>query len=331
MDPLSDALHLARFTGAVFLEARFTAPWSVLTRAAPGAPLGQRETEYLVKYHLITEGTCVARLPGEEPVWLEAGDLILFPHGDRHELASALGIPPVSTEELIDPPTSEVRRLEYGGGGAVTRMLCGFLTCDPNVCKPLLSALPHMMRLKAGSGPVTAWFESAVQYTLDGSISPQAGGSVVVAKMAEVLFAEAVRCYIETLPQDQRGWMAALRDRHIGRALALMHEQPAYPWTVEELGRQVAMSRSSLAMRFTQVLGQTPMAYLASLRMQLAARMLVADARPIVRIAEETGYESESSFNRAFKRSFDVPPATFRRERQRTRTPHAAVPLHAAA
>lgn len=330
MDPLSDALNLARFTGAVFLEARFTAPWGVLTRAAPRATAGQRDTEHLVKYHLITEGSCVAQLPGEEPVWLEAGDLILFPHGERHVLASAIGIPTVPTEELIDAPTSEVRRLDYGGGGAVTRMLCGFLTCDPNA-KPLLSALPHMMRLKAGRGPVAAWFESAVQYTLDGSAGPQGGGNIVVAKMAEMLFAEAVRRYVEALPEDQRGWLAGLRDRNIGRALALMHEQPAYPWTVEELGRKVAMSRSSLAMRFTQVLGQTPMAYLAAWRMQLAAQMLIADARPIVRIAEETGYESESSFNRAFKRSFDVPPATFRRERQRARMPNTAVPLHAAA
>ncbi|MEO8005987.1 MAG: AraC family transcriptional regulator [Betaproteobacteria bacterium] len=330
MDPLSDALHLARFTGAVFLEARFTAPWSVLTQAAPRATAGQRESEYLVKYHLITEGTCVARLPGDELVWLEAGDLVLFPHGEQHELASAIGLPTVSTEALIDAPTSEMRRLDHGGGGAVTRMLCGFLTCDPNVCKPLLSALPRMMRLKAGSGPVAAWFESAVQYTLDGSLGAQVGGNVVVAKMAEMLFAEAVRRYVESLPVEQRGWLAGLRDRHIGRALALMHERPAYAWTVEELGRQVAMSRSSLAMRFTQVLGQTPMAYLASWRMQLAAQMLIADARPIVRIAEETGYESESSFNRAFKRSFDVPPATFRREQQRARMPHA-LPVHAVA
>src|SRR5262249_24191370 len=152
-----------------------------------------------------------------------------------------------------------------------------------------------------------AWLESALRYSLDGAIDTQPGGSVVMAKLAEMLFIEAVRRYVDAQPAEEQGWLAGLRDPHVGRALALMHEQPAHCWTIEELGREVAMSRSSLALRFTQVLGQSPMAYLASWRMRLAARMLADEERPIIRIAEETGYESESAFNRAFKRAFGTP------------------------
>ncbi|HVY06503.1 MAG TPA: AraC family transcriptional regulator [Burkholderiales bacterium] len=321
MDPLSDALHLARFTGAAFLEARFTAPWAVRSRM-PGT--SRPQAKHLVHYHLITEGRCMAALPGEEPVWLEAGDLILFPRGEQHELASAIGLPTVPADDLIGPVAMQAHRLEYGGGGSPTRMLCGFLSCDPHVCKPMLAALPRMMRIQAGTGHFAAWYECALQYTQNGSIVTQPGGAAVIAKLAEILFVEAVRRYIDALPPDQQGWLAGLRDPSIGRALALMHDQPAHPWTVDELGRQVAMSRSSLAMRFTQVLGQPPMAYLAAWRMRLAAQMLIADEQPIVRIAEETGYESESSFNRAFKRSYGIPPATFRREHSRSRMPQPA-------
>jgi AraC-like DNA-binding protein len=322
MDALSDALHLTRFTGAVFLEARFTAPWAVLSRALPRAIADQQRTKHVVYYHLITEGKCVALTPGEESLWLEAGDLILYPRHVPHELASAPGLPAVPADELLEPVASHVNRLEHGGGGAVTRMLCGFLTCDPHVCAPMLNALPRVMRIRAGQGHVAAWYESMLRYTMDGSIGTQPGGSVVVAKMAEMLFIEAVRRYVNALPPEQQGWLAGLRDPRIGRALALMHEQPGHPWTIEALGREIAMSRSSLAMRFTQLLGQSPMAYLTSWRMRLAARMLTADERPIVRIAEEIGYESESAFNRAFKRSVGMPPAAFRREKRGSRRPH---------
>lgn len=316
MDALSEVLKALSLTSGIFLEAEFSAPWCV--DSAPGKDdvrLILPSAEHVAIYHLLTEGRCRARLPdGTTALELEAGDLIMFPHGDGHLLGSDLQLAPIAAESLVQP-TAEggLARVCHGGGGASTRFVCGFLACDSRLCKPLLGALPRMLRVSLGDGPAATWIVDTIQRGADETRTPRAGTEAVLAKLSELLFVEAIRRYIAELPPDQRGWFAGLRDPYIGRALGLLHAQPCRDWTVDLLGREVGLSRSSLAERFVLLIGEPPMQYLTRWRLALAARALKIGHASILRVAEEVGYESEAAFNRAFKREFGMPPATWRR------------------
>lgn len=328
MDALSDVLRVIQLTGAVFLDAELTAPWSVL--AGPGS--GDRaacmpHAKHLVYYHLVTQGRCLATLPGAAPVRLEAGDLVLFPRGDAHVVASAPDLDAVPVASLLKPSADDsvIHRLVHGGGGETTRVVCGFLACDTRLFGPLLLALPRILKFRAQEGPASSWIETSLRSIVEESIAATAGSAIVVAKLAELLFVEALRRYIDTLPPNEKGWLSAFRDPYVGRALTLMHARPAHPWTVEELGREVALSRSALAARFAHALGQSPMSYLSTWRMYLAAHMLGTSGQTIAAITEQIGYDSEPSFYRAFKRAFGVPPASFRHEYARAASPQASL------
>jgi AraC-like DNA-binding protein len=247
---------------------------------------------------------------------VNAGDVIVVPQGETHMIGSATDLSPklmapLLTEQVQTAP-GEVMTLTYGGGGAVTRMVCGFLTVQDIWRNPLLAGLPRLFKVGM-RGSNASWLESSLRFATEEAASAHAGRATVLAKLSELLFVEAVRCFVDTMPEDRKGWLAGLRDRLVARALALMHARPAHPWTVEDLARQVGMSRSGLAQRFTDLLGVPPMQYLAQWRLQLAALQLRAADRPLARVAEDVGYESEAAFNRAFKREFGVPPATWRR------------------
>ena len=202
--------------------------------------------------------------------------------------------------------------LAYGGGGEATRMVCGFLGARDISRNPLLSALPRLFKVDV-RGSSASWLESSLRFATDEAASAHAGSATVLAKLSELVFVEAVRRYVDTMPDDRKGWLAGLRDRFVARALALMHARPAHTWTVEDLAREVGMSRSGLAQRFSELLGVPPMQYLAQWRLQLAAQQLRLADRSLAWVAEEIGYESEAAFSRAFKREFGVPPATWRR------------------
>jgi AraC-like DNA-binding protein len=328
MDALSDVLGVIRLTGAVFLSAELTAPWSVLAGLGSGDRAAYMpDAKHLVYYHLVTQGSCLATVPGVAPVRLEAGDLVLFPRGDAHVVASAPDLDPVSIAKLLKPSEADavIHRLVHGGGGQTTQVVCGFLACDTRLFEPLLLALPRILKFDAQERPASSWIETSLRSTVEESVTPTAGWAIVVAKLAELLFVEALRRYIDTLPPDEKGWLSGLRDPYVGRALTLMHARPAHPWTVEELGREVALSRSALAARFAHALGQSPMNYLSTWRMYLAAHMLGTSGQTIAAITEQIGYDSEPSFYRAFKRAFGVPPASFRHERARAVSPHASL------
>ena len=317
MDALSEVLKAQRLNSGIFLEAEFTAPWCIdsapgkheLRRMLPGA-------EHVAIYHLLIEGRCRARLPDEvHAIDLDAGDLLMFPQGDGHRMGSDLQLAPVSAGSLVQPsPEGGLARMNHGGGGARTRFVCGYLACDSRLCRPMLSALPRILRVRLGNGPAAAWISSTLHRGADETRAPRAGTDAVLAKLSELLFVEAIRSHIETLPQDQRGWFAALRDPHLSRALALMHAEPGRAWTVDDLGREAGISRSTLAERFALLIGEPPMQYLMRWRLALAARALKASRDSILRIAEQVGYDSEAAFNRAFKREFGMPPAAWRRQ-----------------
>jgi AraC family transcriptional regulator, alkane utilization regulator len=315
MDALSDALRVLRMTGAVFIDAEFTAPWCIEARGRnPALPMASAGPN-AVFFHVLTEGHCKARLTeGGATVDLAAGDLIMLPRDDDHLMGSDLHLAPTLAESLARPdPGRGMLRIEHGGGGEKTRFVCGFLRCDARLCGPLLEGLPRIVRMPLANGPATAWLSSLLHAGAVESAAPRPGGETVLVKLSELLFVEALRRYIEMLPEEEKGWLAGLRDRFVGRALALLHEDPGHPWTVDELAERVGLSRSALTQRFSDLLGQAPIQYLTRWRLTIAAQRLRAEQASLARIAEDSGYDSEAAFNRAFKRALGTTPAAWRR------------------
>jgi AraC-like DNA-binding protein len=250
-------------------------------------------------------------------IHLTAGELLVVPQGESHIMASVLDLSPVQVGPLLatqlETAPRQVMRLSYGGGGTGTRLVCGFLACDDILGNPLLSALPRIFKVDMRNDPRSAWLDASLQFATAEAADLRAGSEVVLARLSELLFVEAVRRCIDGLPADKKGWLAGVRDRFVGRALSMLHAQPARDWTVDELARCAGLSRSALAQRFTDLLGQPPMQYLAHWRLQIAAQELLADGKSVASVAEHVGYESEAAFNRAFKREFGLPPAGWRR------------------
>jgi AraC-like DNA-binding protein len=319
MDTLSDVLRMVHLTGAVYLSAQFTAPWCVLGHAESDlCAIYLPRSDRVISYHLIAEGRCGACLAADTAasVALETGDLLVVPRGEAHVLGSDLALPPASAAPLLAAQANltpgEVLRIEHGGGGERTRMVCGFLTCDGPLSNPLLAALPRIFKVHMNEGAESAWLASALSFGAAEAARPREGSMTVLAKLSELLFVEAVRRCIEELPPEHRGWLAGLRDRYVGPALLKLHQYPAHPWTVDELAREVGLSRSALAQRFADLLGQPPMQYLAQWRLQGAARELRDGRKSVAEIADAAGYDSEPSFSRAFKRQFGLPPSSWR-------------------
>ena len=315
MDALSDALRVLQLSGAVFLDAEFTAPWCIVSRSGqPGSPVLSGGPN-IVFFHVLTEGRCKARLvAGGETIEFAAGDLIMLPRDDSHLLGSDLHLAPTLADTLVQPAASgELLRIEHGGGGEKTHLVCGFLRCDKRLCGPMLETLPRILRIPLGDGPATAWLTSLLHAGTRETSAPRPGGETVLAKLSELLFVEALRRYIELLPEQETGWLAGLRDRFVGRALALLHARPGHPWTVEELAESVGLSRSALAQRFTDFIGQPPIQYLTRWRLTIAAQRLRNENASLARIAADSGYDSDAAFNRAFKRALGTTPAAWRR------------------
>lgn len=324
MDAVSEVLRVVHLGGAVYLNAEFSAPWCVLAQAnaalcAAYLPRSQR----VVSYHLVTDGNCWARLaddPGSA-LHLDAGELLVVPQGETHIMGSAMDLDPVPSAPLLasqlETIPGQLMKLSHGGGGARTHVVCGFLACNDTLSNPLLAALPRIFKIDMRHDPHSAWLESSMKFAAAEAAEWRAGSAIILARLSELLFVEAVRRCVETLPANRTGWLAGVHDRFVGRALSLLHAQPAHAWTVEELARKVGISRSALAQRFTELLGQPPMQYLARWRLQIAAQELLSGEKTLATVAEQVGYESEAAFNRAFKREFGMPPAGWRREHVR--------------
>jgi AraC-like DNA-binding protein len=326
MDALSDVLRLLRLSGAVYLNADFIAPWSVVGHVSPAlCATFLPRAERVVSYHLIVEGSCFAALADDpaSAMRVDAGELLVVPQGEAHVMGSSLELVPVPAEEMVsrylETSPGDVMRLSYGAkeshaeNGACTRIICGFLACDDMLPNPVLSSLPRLFKVDMRHDPQSAWLESSLKFAAAEAAESRPGSATVLARLSELLFVEAVRRCIGAMPADRRGWLAGVGDRFVGKALAALHAQPAYGWTVDELARRVGLSRSAFAQRFTQLLGQAPMQYLGCWRLQVAAQDLLSGPNSIAAVAERVGYESEAAFNRAFKRQFGMPPASWRR------------------
>ena len=318
MDVVSELLSTVRLTGGGFLRADLHAPFALETMngrdtcSAFGRDFGQ-----VIPYHVVTRGDCWVRVAGEPPVLARSGTVLLLPRGEAHVLASAADARPVSVRTLM--PGHITRHpivLSVPGSGACTQLICGYLACDRRPWNPLLEALPRLMAIELGDGAIFSWVSSSFEYALLESDSPRLGTDSQLARVSELLFVEALRRYLDQMPPSTAGWLAALKDRHVGPAIARLHADPARSWTVADLASEVGLSRSAFAQRFQEKAGMPPLEYLTRWRMQVAARLLRETARPVLSIALETGYQSDAAFIRAFKREFGMTPSRWRRSPQ---------------
>jgi AraC-like DNA-binding protein len=314
MDVLSEVLKVIKLEGAIYYNAEFSAPWTfhappsrvVLPYFSPGGG-------HVIIYHLLTEGKCFAGLEDGERIGITAGDVVIFPHGDAHIMGNGRGAEMVDNERDLHHILGQGLKLaRAGGGGEVTRFVCGYMSCDPQLSGTLLAGLPSILKINIRNDDAGRWLENSIRFSVGEANAARAGGEAVLSKLSEVLFVETLRRYIAQLPPEQTGWLAGARDPEIGKALALLHRNPAKPWTIATLAQEVGISRSVLAARFRGYLGEPPMSYLTRWRLQIGARLLKSSNRSVADIAAEVGYESESAFNRAFKREFEAPPARFR-------------------
>ncbi len=319
MDALSEALRSVRMTGAIFYHAECTAPWgfsvphtdSVAHLLSPG-------TERLVSYLLVTEGEAIARFEGGDDIRIVAGDICIIPHGDAHMVWNGTPARFIdSGEDLSECLSGNLVTMRLGGGGPMTRFICGYFGCERRADRLFLAGLPTMIRINLRQDPAGAWLESSVRHLVEEAASGRPGQSVLLSKMAEALFIEAIRRYMHELPPGQTGWLAAARDSIVGAAIAHMHREPERRWTIESLAAQAGTSRSVLTERFARFLGEPPLTYLARWRLQLAARHLVSTSDAVILVASGVGYESDAAFNRAFKREFGLPPGLFRKQASR--------------
>jgi AraC family transcriptional regulator, alkane utilization regulator len=317
MDALSDVLKSLRLEGAVYLNAEFTAPWCVKSEHGLERIRARlADAEHVLFFHFFVEGGCkVPRASGEPPIEVSAGDVLLFPQGDRMLIGSDLHLAPVDAGGLGEPAggADDIIQIRHGGGGALTRVVCGFLAASRGVSRLLFEGLPRVLRIPVGDEREATILHELLCFGMRESLSARPGAASLLAKLAELVFVEALRRYVENMPPEGRGWLAGLRDVHVGRALALIHRDPGQPWTVDELAREAALSRSALAERFASLVGEPPIQYLMRWRLALAAQALRAQSEVISRIAERSGYESSAAFSRAFRREFGMSPAEWRR------------------
>src|SRR5262245_13610764 len=317
MDILSDILKVVKLDGALFFNGEFSAPWCLSARRTREiAHYLSPVAGHVIVYHFLTEGRAYAKLPDGRREELTAGDIVIFPHGDAHFLGNGWPEKPVDSIATFAKTLSRgLRLMRFGGGGEITKFVCGFMACQARLSEIFLAGLPPLLKVHVTNEPSGQWIADSIRFSVGADESDE-GSALVHAKLSEVLFVETLRRYITSLPADQIGWLAGARDPAIGKALAMLHKDPAHAWTLSDLSRAVGLSRTRLAERFRHFLGESPMAYLGQWRLKMAAEILQSSEDSVAQVAEAVGYGSEASFNRAVKREFACPPAQFRRAKR---------------
>jgi AraC-like DNA-binding protein len=332
MDVLSEVLRVVRLSGVIHFNAEFSAPWAIIS-SEPAALRTRLRAESVTPFHVFVGGHCLVKLDQLDPIRIQTGDVIVLPRGDQHVMASDLSVPPVPTRDIYPGASSErIPVVRHGGGGEPARFICGFLYSDQRF-GPLLNSLPLALCVRARIDGLTldtlgpdgcstqrlsnpheaGLWQSSLQYLIRETAEPGPGNRAVLARLSEFLFMELLRWQLRTSADSGSGWLAGLHDPHVGRALQLMHSEPARAWSVQDLARQSALSRASLGKKFVALVGHSPMQYLAIWRMHLARNLLRESRLSVGEIADRVGYESEAAFNRTFSRFVGTPPATWRR------------------
>lgn len=317
MDALADPLRALRFSGGIFLESIYRAPWCVRSHLVPADfGLGVQPGARLVAFHYVLEGSMLVRADGESLQRAGPGSIIVLSRNDPHLLGSDVAMPPIDARPLIrQAEDAVVPRLEFGEGRQVkSRFVCGFLATATHD-HPLLAALPVLLVADLSGRPCAEWAATSFRYAArEHATRPRRPDSQeILARLSEMLFVEAVRGYLDALPGTATGWLAALRDPSLSRALTALHLRPAQAWTTEALAREAHLSRSAFAERFTSAVGLPPMSYLTRWRMLLAGRRLRESSDTLAQVAVAVGYESEFTFSRAFARETGVTPGVWRK------------------
>lgn len=304
MDALTDILYSLRLKGAVYFRCELNSPW--------GMDIGRTT---VAEFHVIVRGGCWLKMAdADAPIFLQAGDVVLFPHGHAHVLVDALDTVPLPAQELIGTRAIDnYGPVIYGSGGNPSNILCGYFEFDRNVRSPLLDALPALIHIQGADVAEISWLQTTINFICYETRVVRPGTEAVVNRLVEVLFAQIMRAYIAQT-KSPPGILSAIADARIGQALNAMHLRPGYPWSLETLAQHVGMSRTAFAQRFNALAGQTPMHYLTEWRMQKAKEMLVSSNMTMLAIAERVGYHSEASFGKAFKKCVGVSPGICRRE-----------------
>jgi AraC-like DNA-binding protein len=315
MDAFSEILSGVKLNGAVFFSAEFSAPWGFSAPASNmmAATLGLKAA-HLLLYHFVIDGGAVVELPDGHSIQLAPGDVVIFPHGDPHHMSSGNGAvrPFPNYGIMAKVKARDLSPLHAGGGGNTSRFVCGYMTCDPYLSRPILNGLPSVFKVNIRTDRSGHWLENSILHLVEEAASGLVGSEAMLAKLSEALFVDTLRRYVAGLPDQQMGWLAGARDPIVGKSLGLLHGRVAHPWTIACLADEVGVSRSALVERFTRYLSEPPMTYLTRWRLQLAARSLQKTSRGVAEIAADVGYDSEAAFNRAFKREFGQPPGRYR-------------------
>ncbi|QSQ25519.1 AraC family transcriptional regulator [Pyxidicoccus parkwayensis] len=312
VDPLGEALHFLRMTGSFYCQSELSAPWG----------LGLPPMSGCMWFHVVTAGQCTLEVGDAAPVALRPGDLALVPHGEGHCLRSE---PRVATPLANELPQQQVSErysvLRHGGGGTPATLVCGAVRFDHPAAHAVVRLLPRVIHLDAASSPHADWMESTLKLMAAEARALRPGGETVITRLADILVVQAIRSWIQQDPAAQTGWLGALQDKQLGRAIMLIHREPAHPWTLASLASAVAMSRSAFAARFTELVGEPAMHYVARWRMHMAVTLLKEDSAGLGELASRLGYQSEAAFSRAFKRFIGVSPGAMRRDSEATARP----------
>jgi len=302
-DPLGETLHMLRLNGSLYCRSELTAPWGIDMPGFDG---------YMI-FHVVTSGHCWLEVEGEEPRLLQQGSLTLVTHGNGHCIRSS---PSARAMPLFDIPVERVSDryevMRYGGDGDLTQLTCGVVSFDQLAGQQLVAQLPKVLQIDSWDEEEDSWLQSTLRFISREASELRPGGETVITHLADILIIQAIRTWIDQAPEADQGWLAALRDKQVGRALAAIHREPEKDWTVDSLAREVGMSRSGFSARFTSLVGESAKRYLTQWRMQLARAQLQQTSDSLSVLADRLGYQSEAAFCRAFKRVFGVPPGSFR-------------------
>lgn len=292
-DPLGEALHFLRMSGTLYCRSEFTSPWGLVLPALSDS----------LMFHIVTVGECWLHVDGEPPLPLRAGSFALVPHGRGHTLVSEPG---AAATNLFDVPTEHISEryevLRQGGGGAPATLICGAVRFDHPAAADLVRLLPPVIAVDGWHGPEQDWVQTTLRFIANEARELRAGGETVITRLADILVIQAIRSWLSAHADQQRGWLGALRDPQIGRVIQRVHREPGRPWTVDSMAAEAGMSRSAFAARFTLLVGDSAMRYVARWRMNLAVSALREGPMTIAALASDLGYESEAAFARAFKR-----------------------------
>jgi AraC family transcriptional regulator, alkane utilization regulator len=334
MDVLSEVLRVIRLSGAVHFLGKFTRPWAFMSSSPDMLPARlEPSAESITPFHVAVSGRCWLACGKLPPILLERGDVIVISRGDQHIMTSDPGLKPVPIKQIYAQPSRDrITALEHGGGGDETQFICGYLHSD-QCFRPLLDALPAVLCIRVRGSDVVletsddaqrtirsitlrgeaGWWEAAIGQLIREATQPGLGNRALLGRLSELLFLDVLRWQLSYATDARHGWLAGLNDPQVGKALTLLHAEPARAWTVEELAKQAAISRAALAKRFADLVGETPMQYLTGWRMHLARRLLIESPLGLAEVASRVGYDSEAAFNRAFRRAAGMPPASWRK------------------